>query len=239
MFCLSFRLSNAEPSSFFLLFAALRSVYSYDVQRPQSLNLWFAPKKKKNAGGGIPASLRNHRNFRRFVFAVPENGAPIPPWSKRSLAPALLLGYLDLFTDLGAVLSYHRWRTGGSDDLFPWFATGLAFIVGPALIAGLYVLWQQEAPASWWRAAAAAAQLGLVVEALVSVKEESYSHVLVALRVLEPLFQALPQLLLQAYVLLVDHGFLGLRVFSLVVSTLSLATASTAIVAEHPLSQLR
>lgn len=182
-------------------------------------------------GGGIPLSLRSHRNFRRFVFAVPEHGAPIPPWrSKRSVAPALLLGYLDLFTDLGTVLSYR------SSGLYSWFAVGLAFIVAPALCAGGFVF-RQEAP--WWRGAAATLQLGLLVEALISIKEESYSHALVALRVLEPLFQALPQLLLQAYVLLVNQEHLALRVVSVVASTFSLATASTAIVAEHPLSQIR
>lgn len=165
------------------------------------------------------------------MFAVPEHGAPIPPWrSKRSVAPALLLGYLDLFTDVGTVLSYR------SSGLFPLFVVGLAFIVVPSLLAGGYVL-RQEAP--WWRGAAAATQLGLLVEALVSIKEESYSHNLVALRVIEPLFQALPQLLLQSYVLLVNREFLALRVVSVVASTFSLATASTAIVAEHPLSQLR
>ena len=73
-----------------------------------------------------------------------------------------------------------------------------------------------------------------------SVKEESYSYLLVALRVLEPLLQSLPMLLLlQAYVLLVDREFLALRVVSVVVSTASLAIASTAVLAEHPLSQLR
>lgn len=181
-------------------------------------------------GGGIPLALRNHRNFRRFVFAVPENGAPIPPWrSKRILIPALALGYLDLFTDLATVLSY--WRS----ELFPWFAASLAFIVGPALFTGGFV-GRKETP---WRGAAAAAQLGLVVEGVVSTKQETYSHSLVAIRVLESLFQALPQVLLQAYVLLVEHDYLALRILSVAVSTLSLATTSTQIVAEHPLSQLR
>ncbi|CAM9715202.1 unnamed protein product [Scytosiphon promiscuus] len=49
----------------------------------------------------------------------------------------------------------------------------------------------------------------------------------------------MPQVLLQAYMLLVDQEFLALRVVSLAVSTLSLAMASTGILAEHPLSQLR
>ncbi|CAM9489885.1 unnamed protein product, partial [Hapterophycus canaliculatus] len=182
------------------------------------------------SGGGIPKSLRTHRNFRRFVFAVPELGAPIPPWiSKRSLIPALVLGYLDLFTDLLTVLSY-GWQGMGRA-----FAVGLAFIVGPALVGGAYVLRENTVA----RGAAAAAQLGLVVESFISIREESYSNVLVALRVLDPLFRSFPQLLLQAYVLLVDQGFLGLRVVSVVASTLSLAMASTGIVAEHPLSQLR
>ncbi|CAN0167865.1 unnamed protein product, partial [Scytosiphon promiscuus] len=181
------------------------------------------------SGGGIPKSLRTHRNFRRFVFAVPELGAPIPPWiSKRSLLPAVVLGYLDFFTDLATVLSYGRLGMARA------FAVGLAFIIGPALVDGAYVLRENTAA----RGAAAAAQLGLVVESFISIREESYSNVLVALRVLDPLFRSMPQVLLQAYMLLVDQEFLALRVVSLVVSTLSLAMASTGILAEHPLSQL-
>lgn len=139
------------------------------------------------------------------------------------------MGYLDLFTDLATVLSYRRSR------LAPWFAIGVGLIAGPALCAGAYVLREKTVG----RGIAAAAQLGLIVEGLISVKEESYSHALVALRVLEPLFQSLPMLLLQTHVLLVSEEFLALRVVSVLMSALSLAVASTGIVAEHPLSQLR
>ncbi|CAN0065387.1 unnamed protein product [Laminaria digitata] len=82
------------------------------------------------------------------------------------------------------------------------------------------------------------ARVGLLVEAYISIAEERVSHVIVALRLIGPLFESLPQILLQTYVLLVDREHLAVRVFSVAVSTLSLAAATTGVVAEHPLSQL-
>ena len=180
-----------------------------------------------HAGGGIPRALRKHPNFRRFVFSVPEDGAPIPPWrSKRSLLPALVLGYLDLASDLAAVASYR------SQQRY-WFVVGLVFIFGPSLVLGAALVRKESAK----RGVAVMAQVGLLVEAYVSIAEERYSHIMVALRLIGPLFESLPQLLLQTYVLLVNREYLALRVFSVAVSTLSLAAATTGVVAEHPLSQ--
>ena len=180
------------------------------------------------AGGGIPRALRKHPNFKRFVFSVPEDGAPVPPWrSRRSLLPALLLGYLDLASDLAAVASYRSQQ--GS-----WFVVGLVFIFGPSLVLGAALLRKESAK----RGVAVMVQIGLLVEAYISIAEERYSHVIVALRLIGPLFESLPQLLLQTYVLLVDREFLAVRVFSVVISTLSLAAATTGVVAEHPLSQV-
>lgn len=164
------------------------------------------------------------------MFAVPADGAPIPPWiSKRSVIPALALGYLDLFSDLFTVLSYYY--TGKTW----WFAAGLAFIVGPGLYCGLYVLRNED----FSRRLAAVLHLGLLKEALDSFKKESYSEVLVTLRVIAPLYQSLPQLILQTYVLLVNRDLLPLKLFSMVMSALSLAYAITGVVVEHPLSQLK
>lgn len=138
-----------------------------------------------------------------------------------------MLGYLDLLSDLVAALSYpvQSW----------WFVVALVFIVGPALFAGVFVLRKEPLP----RRAAVVVHLGLLVEAYTSFKEESYSEVLVALRAMQPMYESLPQLMLQAYVLLVNRAYLARRLFSFVMSTLSLAFATTAIVAEHPLSQLK
>lgn len=181
------------------------------------------------AGGGIPNTIRKHANFRKFVFSVPEDGAPIPPWkSKRSAMPALVIGYLDLFTDIAATFSY-------KDDEEWWFVVGMTLVVGPALLAAVFVFGKLN----WWRRAAIATQLGLIVESWISYKQESYSEVLVALRVLQPLYESLPQIMLQTYVILLSRRQLGVRLCSLVVSLLSLSYALTGVVAEHPLSQLK
>ena len=142
------------------------------------------------------------------------------------MLPALLLGYLDLASDLAAVASYRS-------QLRYWFVVGLVFIFGPSLVLGAALLRKESAK----RGLAVMVQAGLLVEAYISIAEERYSHVIVALRLIGPLFESLPQLLLQTYVLLVNREHLGLRVFSVAVSTLSLAAATTGVVAEHPLSQ--
>lgn len=142
------------------------------------------------------------------------------------MLPALLLGYLDLASDLAAVASYRSQQTY-------WFVLGLVFIFGPSLALGAALIRKESAK----RGLAVMAQVGLLVEAYTSIVEERYSHVLVALRLIGPLFGSLPQLLLQTYVLLVNREYLAVRVFSIAVSTLSLAAATTGVVAEHPLSQ--
>lgn len=142
------------------------------------------------------------------------------------MLPALLLGYLDLASDLAAVASYR------SQQRY-WFVVGLVFIFGPSLALGAALIRKESAK----RGVAVMAQVGLLVEAYVSIAEERYSHIMVALRVIGPLFESLPQLLLQTYILLVNREYLALRVFSVAVSTLSLAAATTGVVAEHPLSQ--
>lgn len=147
----------------------------------------------------------------------------------------LFLGYLDLGTDVSTVISYyqvHMW----------WFALGLTFVVGPALVAAIFFL-REEEPV---RRVLVALHLGLLAEALFSVVEESYSHVLVSLRVVEPLYESVPQLMLQVYALLLEWDgdsshwsqWLPVRLLSIVVSCASLAYAVTGLVAEQPLSDL-
>lgn len=170
------------------------------------------------------------------MFAVPEDGAPIPLWrSIGSVIPALALGYLDLFSDIFTALSYYRQHENGEAQWW-WFVLSVVFIAAPSIVAGALVS-RSLIPL---RRLAVVLHMGLFVEAYVSFREKSYSHVLVALRVIQPLFQSLPQLLLQTYVLLVSPGTdLGLRLFSAAMSAISLSFAATAVIAEHPLSQLK
>lgn len=170
------------------------------------------------------------------MFAVPEDGAPIPLWrSIGSIIPALALGYLDLLSDIFTALSYYRQHDNGEAQTW-WFVLSVVFIAAPSIIAGAMVS-RSMIPV---RRLAVVLHLGLLVEAYVSFREKSYSYVLVALRVIQPLFQSLPQLLLQTYVLLVSPGTdLGLRLFSAAMSAISLSFAATAVIAEHPLSQLK
>ena len=96
-------------------------------------------------------------------------------------------------TDLGAVLSY-RW--GQSEDLFPWFAAGVAFLAGPVLIVGLVV--------------------GVAVslfQALTSVQEQTMSLVpkmlavmLVTLLLLAPALQLLADFTSRVFDQLVEFG---------------------------------
>lgn len=146
------------------------------------------------------------------------------------MALPLVLGYLDVFTDVYAVVSYyqvHIW----------WFALGLAFLVGPGIVAAIFFLRLETMRTRMY----AALHLGLLMEAFNSIENEAYSHVLVTLRVVEPLYESVPQLILQVYALLVewdDSQWLPGRLLSIALSCFSLAYATTSIVAEQPLSQL-
>ncbi|CAM9556476.1 unnamed protein product [Ectocarpus sp. 6 AP-2014] len=189
-----------------------------------------------NFSGGVPTSLEKHRNRRDFVFGVPPDGAPVPPYkSWLSVLVPLVVGYADLGTDVSTVISYyqvHMW----------WFAIGLTFLVGPALVAAFFFLREED----WYRRVFVALQLGLLWEAIASVSDEKYSHVLVSLRVVEPLYESVPQLMLQLYALLLEwksdsshwSHWLPLRLLSIVVSCASLAYATTGLVAEQPMSEM-
>lgn len=173
------------------------------------------------------------------MFSVPEDGAPIPLWrSIGSVIPALALGYLDLLSDIFTALSYFRetrQQENGEAQRW-WFVLSVVFIAAPSVVAGALVS-RSVIPI---RRLAVVLHMGLLCEAYVSFREKSYSYVLVALRVIQPLFQSLPQLLLQTYALLVSPGTdLGLRLFSAAMSAISLSFAATAIIVEHPLSQLK
>lgn len=147
----------------------------------------------------------------------------------------LCLGYLDLGTDVSTVISYYQVHVW-------WFALGLTFVVGPALVAAIFFL-RNEHPI---RRVLVALHLGLLAEAVFSMLDSSYSHVLVSLRVVEPLYESVPQLMLQIYALLFEwesdkshwSQWLPVRILSIAVSCASLAYAATVLVAEQPLSEL-
>lgn len=186
--------------------------------------------------GAVPTSLRDHPNRTQedFIFPFTEEGAPVPPWTSWTCVVfPLVVGYLDLGTDASAVISYyqagHTW----------WFAIGLAVIVGPTLFAAIVVFRYEH----WLRRVCVALHLGLLLEAFLSWGNATYSSVLVSLRVVEPLYESTPQLMLQMYVLLLEWGSEGAqhplwRVSSVVTSCFSLAYATTGLVAAHPLSSL-
>ncbi|CAN0235143.1 unnamed protein product, partial [Ectocarpus fasciculatus] len=104
----------------------------------------------------------------------------------------LVLGYADIGTDVLAVVSYykahHMW----------WYALGLIFIIGPALFAAIVLLRREN----WFRRVLVALQLGMLVEALASWSNSAYSPTLASLRMMEPLYESVPQLMLQLYGLL-------------------------------------
>ncbi|CAM9873888.1 unnamed protein product, partial [Ectocarpus fasciculatus] len=104
----------------------------------------------------------------------------------------LVLGYADVGTDVLAVVSYfeahHMW----------WFALGLVFIIGPAVFAAIVLLRREN----WLRRVLVALHLGLLYEAWASWDASTYSPVLASLRMMEPLYESVPQLMLQLYGLL-------------------------------------
>lgn len=185
-----------------------------------------------SCAGEVPRSLRKHRNRRSFTFGVTADGAPIPPYKFSGVVFALFLGYLDLGTDVSTLISYYQ-----ANQMW-WFAIGLVFVVGPALVAAKFVLRDED----WWRRGLVVLHLGMLWEAFASLRSSQYSHVLATLATMEPLYEAAPQLMLQMYTVLLDWGRDGAQsgrlLFSIVVSCLSLARATTSLVAEHPLSQL-
>ena len=136
----------------------------------------------------------------------------------------VLLGYLDLGSDLFTAVSYYK--------LGHWILFGLAlfFALAPTIITSLFFL----SDSSWVRRVLVATQLSLLWEAWETVEGEDYSDILALMRVIEPLFESTPQLMLQLYALLVlwietssSRSRLFWRLFSVCVSALSLAYAAT------------
>ncbi|CAN0330719.1 unnamed protein product, partial [Ectocarpus sp. 4 AP-2014] len=132
-----------------------------------------------------------------------------------------------------AVVSYYQ-----ADHMW-WFALGMVFIIGPALFAAMVLLRREH----WLRRSLVGLQLGMLVEALVSWGGSRFSPVLASLRMMEPLYESVPQLMLQLYGLLLEWDndgtqWLSRRLMSIVFSCFTLAYATTGLVAEQPLSRL-
>ncbi|CAM9896354.1 unnamed protein product [Ectocarpus sp. 4 AP-2014] len=188
--------------------------------------------------GGVPRTLLDHPNNRKdigdFRFHVTEDGVPVPAYkSWKGVAIPLVLGYADVGTDVDAVVSYYQ-----ADHLW-WFVLGMAFIIGPALFAAIVLLRRE-----WWlRRVFVALQFGMLFEASLSWADADYSPVLASLRVMEPLYESVPQLMLQLYGLLLEWDndgtrWLSRRLLSIAISCFTLAYATTGLVAEQPLSRL-
>ncbi|CAM9858470.1 unnamed protein product, partial [Choristocarpus tenellus] len=84
------------------------------------------------------------------------------------------------------------------DDPYWWFWMVLVFVLRPALIAGLFFLHDED----WLRRVLVVLHLGLVWEAYTSITGQEYPHVLVKFRAVEPLYESVPQLMVQLYALL-------------------------------------
>ncbi|CAN0374988.1 unnamed protein product, partial [Ectocarpus fasciculatus] len=111
-----------------------------------------------------------------------------------------------------------------------WFGLGLFFALGPAVIVSLFFL----SGVGWFRRFLVATQLSLLAEALKTVHGGDYSPVLALVRVVGPLFESVPQLLLQLYAMLrlwtetsSSSSRLAWRVVSVCISAASLAYAAT------------
>ncbi|CAN0120682.1 unnamed protein product [Scytosiphon promiscuus] len=196
-----------------------------DLRNLEHLNLSANPL----SGGEIPKRLTQHPRFRKFIVGRAMDGPPLPDVNGAGHAVKILivpvaLGYLDLISDLYTAVSYFR-----ADHLF-WFVLVVAFALGPAVIVSAFFLRE----ISLGRRLLVATQMSLLFEAVFSAASETYSPVLALVRVIEPLFEAVPQLLLQLYAMLLlwsetslSSSTLNGRVVSVCISAVSLAYAAT------------
>ncbi|CAM9822664.1 unnamed protein product, partial [Laminaria digitata] len=183
------------------------------------------------ANSGRVEEPRRLSRFQHIGLAL--DGPPLPAVdidnAIKILILPVVLGYADLASDLYTAVSYYQ-----SYD-YVLFGLGLVFAVGPAIILSAYFL----SGVHWFRRVLVATQLGLLFEAIVTFNSASdyggeYSPVLALVRVVEPLFESVPQLLLQLYAMLrlwaetsSSPSRLGWRVVSVCTSAASLAYAAT------------
>ena len=189
----------------------------------------LTPCSVSATGGEIPKRLMDHRFFRKFIVGRAMDGPPLPHvdgagHAVKILIVPVVLGYLDVISDIYTAVSYYK-----SDHLF-WFVLVIAFALGPAVIVSAFFLREF----SFGRRFLVATQLSLLLEAVFSAASATYSPVLALVRVIEPLFEAVPQLLLQMYAMLLlwsetslSNSDLNGRVVSVCISAVSLAYAAT------------
>ena len=179
--------------------------------------------------GPVPEKVRKHRRYGNFETGLALDGPPLPPVTSgnhafKVVVLPVVLGYADLASDIYTAVSY-------KSDHPVWCVLGLAFALGPAVILSVFFLSKEVGHA---RRVYVATQLSLLFEARKTVEDKEYSPVLALVRVVEPLFESVPQLLLQLYAMLrlwtettVSPTRLFWRVGSVCISTVSLAYAAT------------
>ncbi|CAN0486090.1 unnamed protein product, partial [Ectocarpus sp. 8 AP-2014] len=174
--------------------------------------------------GPIPTEVVNLRNFDNFNTGVLDaESSPLPTGT---VLLQVFFGYLDLISDLTAAVSYYE-----SGDLF-WFALVLVFALGPGIIASVFFLTPAmvRVRVPWTRRLFVATQLSLLGEAWRNVVKRRFTPILELVRLIEALFESVPQLLLQLYAALLlwsSHERNVLRLGSVCISAGSLAYNAT------------
>lgn len=179
--------------------------------------------------GPIPDDLLKHQRFKTKAFepGVSLDGPALRVFnSKRkaskSVIVPILVGYADLITDLYTAVSYYQ-----SGHLV-WFWLALLLALGPGFIFAQLALPNIE----WADRILIATNLSSLVEAGRTVETLRTSRTLALMRVIEPLLESVPELLLQVYVLLKlwnETPRLDLQIASVCISATSLALAATEI----------
>lgn len=172
--------------------------------------------------GPIPENLRRHEQFVEFQFGLPEDGGlALPPIRDgRILIIPVVLGYMDLVTDVLTADTYYR------DGHIFWFFWVLFFSVVPTFIVVFFFLPKE----SWGSKLRVVTHTSLMYEFYKSAMQSSYSPTLALLRRVEPLFESLPQTFLQLYALMLlwnetasSRSTLETRLVSVSISVICLA----------------
>ncbi|CAB1109028.1 unnamed protein product [Ectocarpus sp. CCAP 1310/34] len=176
---------------------------------PQLGNLWSLKHLNLSSnplsGGEIPKRLAEHPRFKKFIVGRAMDGPPLPHINDTGHAVKILIVPVALgYLDLTSDL----YTPTTIQATYFEFTCGRRFLV--------------------------ATQLSLLLEAVFSAASRTYSPVLALVRVIEPLFESVPQLLLQLYAMLLlwsetslSNSDLNGRVISVCISTVSLAYAAT------------
>lgn len=113
----------------------------------------------------------------------------------KMLALPVFLSYVDIGTDLYTAVNYYK------SGHIVWCILGLVFALLPGFIVAIIFL--SGSGVAYTRRLLVALQLSVLVEAFNTLTERVYSPTLALVRVAVPLFEAVPQLLLQIHAILV------------------------------------